>query len=89
MRTRTALTAALLALAALTAACGKSEEEIANDCKQALASGERATKTDRPDACEGLPQDDYDALVMSQALKDTGVVDDNGNVDLGELLDDQ
>jgi len=89
MRTRTALTAALLALAALTAACGKSEEEIATDCQKALAAGEHATKADRPEACEGLPQDDYDALVMSQALKDSGTINDNGDVDLGELLDDQ
>ncbi|TQL21956.1 hypothetical protein [Streptomyces sp. SLBN-134] len=89
MRTRTALTAVLLTLAALTAACGKSDEEIAADCAKALASGQTATKTDRPDACEGLPDDDYEALLMSQALKDSGVIDKDGNVDAEGLLGDQ
>lgn len=88
MRTRTALTATLLALAALTAACGKSDEEIAVDCQKALASGAHATETDRPDACKDLPQDDYEALLMSQALKDSGIIDEDGNVDAEELLGD-
>ncbi|MGW0599945.1 hypothetical protein ACWD11_22715 [Streptomyces sp. NPDC002776] len=89
MRIRTALAGALLVLAAATAGCSsdKSEEEIAVDCQQALADGATATKTERPEACEGLTQDDYDALLMSQALQDSGVVDDDGNVDVDELLD--
>lgn len=86
MRTRTALTAVLLAFAALTAACGKSEEEIAADCQKALAAAKDATKSNRPDACEGLSQEDYNALLISQTLKDTGVIDENGNVDPEELL---
>lgn len=88
MRTRTALTAALLALAALTAACGKSEEEIAADCQKALANSTTATKTDRPEACKGLSEDDYSALLIAQGLRDTGVIDEDGNVDMEELLDD-
>ncbi|MEV0691791.1 hypothetical protein [Streptomyces sp. NPDC050388] len=67
MRTRTALTAVLLALAVLTAGCGKSEAEQQADCQKALTS--EATKTNRPDACKGLSQDDYDALLMAWALK--------------------
>lgn len=87
MRIRTALTAILLALAALTAACGKSDEEIAADCQKALAkSTAGATENNRPEACEGLAQDDYEALLMSEALKDTGVIDEDGNVDADELL---
>lgn len=87
MRTRTALTAILLALAAITAACGRSNDEIAADCQKALAkSTAGATKSSRPEACEGLPQDDYEALLMSEALKDTGVIDEDGNVDADELL---
>lgn len=93
MKTRTAACAALLALTAITGltACGsnKSQEEIATDCQKALASGAPAAKADRPNACEGLSQDDYDALVMSQVLKDTGVIDKDGNVDADELLGDQ
>ncbi|MCX4786479.1 hypothetical protein OG369_09875 [Streptomyces sp. NBC_01221] len=90
MRTRTtaaAITAGLLLVVTLTA-CGKSEDEIAADCQKALAAGATTTKTERPDACEGLSQDDYDALVISQGLKDSGVIDDDGNVDMNELLND-
>lgn len=89
MRTRTALAAVLFAFAALTVSCGKSEEEIAADCQKALEAGEHATKTERPKACEGLPQDDYDALLMSQVLRDSGVIDKDGNVDPEGLLGDQ
>jgi uncharacterized lipoprotein len=93
MNTRTAACTALLALVAVTglAACSsdKSEEEIATDCQKALASGTQASATDWPDACKGLSQDDYDALRMSEALKDTGIIDENGNVDPDELLGEQ
>lgn len=86
MRTHTALAAATITLLALTG-CGKSEAEIATDCQKALAAGANTTKTERPDACKGLSQDDYDTLVISQSLKDSGVVDDDGNVDMNKLLD--
>ncbi|WP_409469075.1 hypothetical protein [Streptomyces sp. HC307] len=88
MKTRTAAIAALLALAALTAACGKSEEEIAADCQKALANTTVGVGDERPEACEGLSEDDYNALVISQGLRDSGVIDENGDVDMGELLDD-
>ncbi|WP_411090807.1 hypothetical protein [Streptomyces sp. 049-1] len=88
MRTRTALAAGLLALAALTAACGKSDEEIATDCQQALAKTDTATLADRPDACADLSEDDYSALLFSKGLRDSGVIDENGNVDAEELLSD-
>lgn len=35
-------------------------------CEKALTSS--ATKTDRPDACKELSQDDYDTLLMGWAL---------------------
>ncbi|WP_435252048.1 hypothetical protein [Streptomyces tendae] len=66
MRTRTALAAGLLALAALTTACGKSDAEQQADCQKALSS--EATKTNRPDACKDLSQEDYDTLLMAWSL---------------------
>ncbi|MEU0459188.1 hypothetical protein ABZ322_40990 [Streptomyces sp. NPDC006129] len=87
MRTRTTITAIALLLAALTACgSGKSEEEIAADCQKALTTATDATKTNRPGACEGLSQEDYNDLLMSQALKDSGLVDQDGNVNPDELL---
>ena len=67
MRTRAALTAALLALVALTAGCGKSDAEQQADCEKALTS--TATKTNRPDACKDLSQKDYDTILMGWALE--------------------
>lgn len=86
MRTTTTLLAALL-LAGTLAGCssGRTQDEIAADCEKALSSA--ATKTNRPDACDGLTQDNYDALLMHWALQQQGILDDNGDVDMGELLD--
>ncbi|MDH6435595.1 cytochrome c5 [Streptomyces sp. SAI-144] len=67
MRTRTALPAVLLAVAAVTAACGKSEAEQQADCQKALTSS--STKTSRPEACKDLSQDDYETLLMAYALQ--------------------
>lgn len=67
MRTRTAITAGALLLAAFAAACGKSEAEQQADCQKALTSD--ATKTNRPDACKDLSQEDYETLRMAWALE--------------------
>ncbi len=84
MRT-TALLACLL-LAGTAAGCSsqRSQDEIAADCEKALSS--KATKTNRPNACKGLTQDNYDALLMHWVLQQQGVLDENGDVDMGELL---
>lgn len=82
MRTRTALTAALLALAAFTAGCGKSDAETQADCEKALTSA--ATKTNRPDACKDLSQEDYETLLMGWALNNA--IDDMPQQDQ-DLLD--
>jgi hypothetical protein len=66
MHARRAAAAVLVALAAVTA-CGKSEAEEQADCEKALTSA--ATKTNRPDACKGLSQKDYDTLLMGWALE--------------------
>ncbi len=67
--TATALLACLLALAGCSSE--KSQEEIAKECRAALS--ESATKTDRPKECEGLPQEDYDALLMAWVLQREGL----------------
>ncbi|MER5715736.1 hypothetical protein [Streptomyces sp. NPDC002132] len=85
-RTSTTLVAALLLASAVGCSSEKSQDEIAADCQKALTSA--ATKTSRPDECKGLEQDDYEALLMAWALKQQGVVDESGDVDLGKLLDD-
>ena len=57
------------------AACARALEQRA-DCETA-----------RPSECRDVKQDDYDALAIAQVLKDSGMVDDDGNVDLGRVLD--
>lgn len=86
MRTRTALIAVLLALAAVTAGCGKSEAQKQADCADAI--NDTSTVTHRPAACSDLSKDDYSALLMDYGLTKSGVFDDDGNVDLQKLLDD-
>lgn len=68
MRATTILLATLLlAGAAVGCSSGKSEAEVQKECQAALSS--KATKTDRPDACEDLSQADYDTLLTDWALK--------------------
>jgi len=45
----------------------KSYDDTVAACTKALDSA--STKTQRPDACEGVKQDDYDALLVGWSLK--------------------
>ncbi|CAL9666274.1 hypothetical protein SUDANB145_07177 (plasmid) [Streptomyces sp. enrichment culture] len=65
MRIRTA--AVGVALLATLVACGKSEADQQADCQKAINA--ESTKTNRPDACKDLSQDDYDTLLMAYALE--------------------
>jgi len=69
MRRTTVLLACLLAAGAAGCSSGKSQDQIAEECQAALTA--EATKTDRPDACEGLSQEDYDTLLTGWVLKHT------------------
>lgn len=93
MRRRTViicLSSAVLALGGAGAAVwvnATSYDDTVAACTRALehrADGEKA----KPGACKDVKQDDYDALLVGQVLKDSGVVDDDGNVDLRRLVDD-
>ncbi|WP_128382546.1 hypothetical protein [Streptomyces cavernae] len=58
MRTRTAITAVLLALAATTAACSSSDKPDLAACKAAMEKqykdGNKSEQNKRPDACDGV-----------------------------------
>ena len=75
--TLAALAAATLVVVAGVAAAvwllvKPSYDDHVKACQKALTKS--ATKTDRPDACEPLSQDDYDTLLMASILD--GVLDD-------------
>ncbi|WP_341485495.1 hypothetical protein WJ438_40785 (plasmid) [Streptomyces sp. GD-15H] len=64
-----------------------SYDDIADNCVAALT--ERADgDTAKPEACDGLTEDDYDALVLSHVLGDLGWTDDEGNFDKNKMLED-
>jgi hypothetical protein len=67
MRTRTTIATGAALLAFLATACGKTEAEQQADCQKAITAA--STKTNRPDACKSLSQDDYDALLVDWVLK--------------------
>jgi hypothetical protein len=82
-----AVAALAVAALALTAGCsgGESYSDKTDHCAKALkdrASGD----TGKPKACAGVKDDDYSTLVVANTLHGSGVVDDDGNVDLGKLL---
>ena len=89
MRHTTTLLLAALLLTGAAVGCSseKSYDDVVADCTQALkdrADGDKA----KPAACKGVKDDDYTALLMSQVLDDNGWTDENGDVDMGELLED-
>ena len=73
MRRRTTIiTAAAITVAGAGTGLGiwlaqPSYDDMVKDCQKALTPS--ATKTHRPDACEGVKQDDYDTLLMAWTLK--------------------
>lgn len=83
---RTAITAGIVAGLLLLAACGKSEAEMQADCQKAL--GPTSTKTDRPDACKELSQDDYDTLLTHWAVSHVLDGMSQDDKDILDLYDD-
>ena len=88
MRTRIALPAALAAGLLLTlTSCGQSYEESVAQCVQALRDRTEGDKG-KPEECGEVKEDDYTALVASQAIDDLGWTDEDGNFDKNKMLED-
>lgn len=60
---------------------------IAKDCASALAKHLPESKAEKPDVCDGLTDDDYMALFMSQTMDNEGWLDENGNLDERKMLE--
>lgn len=64
-----------------------SYDDIAENCVAALK--ERAEgDTAKPEVCEGLAEDDYDALLLSHIMGDLGWTDEEGRFDKNRMLED-
>ncbi|MFE6629826.1 MULTISPECIES: hypothetical protein [Streptomyces] len=64
-----------------------SYDEIADNCVAALKDRVEGDKG-KPAACDGLKEDDYNALVLSHVLGDLGWTDDDGRFDENKMLED-
>lgn len=86
---RNTATAILLAclLAGGAVGCAKSYDEIVTDCAATLKERPEGDAA-KPDACEDVKDKDYETLVLSEAIDDLGWVDDEGNIDENEILED-
>lgn len=84
-----AIVAALAIVTTVLWTNGRSYDDTVAACKQALEAQTKAGGSGRPDACDGVKQDDYDALVVGAVLKygmskkDRDTLDyyDNGTID--------
>ncbi|MEU4142310.1 hypothetical protein [Streptomyces parvulus] len=63
-----------------------SYDEIADTCLTALKERPEGVKA-KPEACDGLTKEDYDALALSQVLGDLGWADDEGRFDKNRMLE--
>ncbi|MFB6772413.1 hypothetical protein [Streptomyces sp. NPDC056337] len=64
-----------------------SYDEIADNCLTALKERPEGVKA-KPEACDGLTKEDYDALALSQVLGDLGWTDEEGRFDKNRMLED-
>jgi hypothetical protein len=88
-RTTAALLAVLLATGAAACSSKPSYDDVVKGCQKALADQAKAGMTGKgkPSACGGVKKDDYDALVMSNAIDGLGWTDKDGNFDENKMLD--
>ncbi|MGC5534193.1 hypothetical protein [Streptomyces sp. SR-10] len=86
IRIATAFAAATVAVATLTA-CGASYDETVGACRKELTErSEHATG--KPDACKDVKEDDFTKLVVVVAAEKEGWLDENGDVDIAEMMKD-
>lgn len=64
-----------------------SYNDIVKGCQKALAAQYKADGEGKPAVCNDVKGDDYDVLVINAAMGDLGWLDDDGNLDEGEMLD--
>lgn len=83
--TTATLTAALLITGLASCGSPPTQDEIATACVKALKARANGD-TSKPKDCDGLTEDNYTTLVMSQVLTDEGYVDKDGNVNYDKLL---
>jgi len=86
-RTTIALLTTAVLLGGGAVGCSKSYDDTVKDCVKALdkrADGDTA----KPAACKDVKEDDYTALVFSKTLDDNGWKDENGDPDMGKILED-
>ncbi|MET8859694.1 hypothetical protein [Streptomyces sp. NPDC004579] len=76
------IAAVLAVVTAVTWGNGDSYRETVAACRQALEAQTKAGGSGRPDVCEGVKKDDYDALVVGAVLKYGLGQQDKDTVDL-------
>ena len=62
-------------------------DEIVDDCMAALKDRPEGDKA-KPEACNGVKKDDYDAILFSRVIDDLGWTDDEGHFDKNKMLED-
>jgi hypothetical protein len=87
-RTTAALLTVLLATGAAACSSKPSYDDVVKGCQKALADQAKAGGKGKPSACGGVKKDDYDALVMSNAIDGLGWTDKDGNFDENKMLND-
>lgn len=91
-RTRVLIGVAAVVIALATAssvylAIRPSYDDHVNACVTALSERPQGD-TAKPGSCDPLTRDDYMALVFSQIGHEEGWIDEDGDVDMGELIED-
>ncbi|MFJ8923824.1 hypothetical protein ACIREK_30655 [Streptomyces sp. NPDC102415] len=86
IRIATAATALAVVLAGLTG-CGASYDETIAACRKELTERSEGAKG-KPAACKDVKDDDYAEIFTVVFAEKEGWLDENGNVDMGEMIED-
>lgn len=88
MRRSLILSAACLLLAGAAVGCSDSYDDEVKGCAAALKAQYEAGGEGRPDACDGIKEDDYTALVAQAAMDHLGWTGEDGKFDERKMLED-
>ncbi|MCX4911840.1 hypothetical protein [Streptomyces sp. NBC_00878] len=62
--------------------------DTVSSCQTALSAQFKASGKGKPEACQGVKEDDYSAILMNQIMGDEGWLDEDGRFDKNKMLED-
>lgn len=79
---------AVTGLALTGCAAEPSYNEKATACADAIKGGAKVTKTERPAECADITEDDYNILIIGNAIEKSEILNDDGTINFDKLTEE-